>query len=35
VILKDVAMTRTIVEIEDNKAAIIEDKFKKFGWLLK
>jgi hypothetical protein len=31
--LKDVAMTRIIVEIDDNKAAILEDKAKKFGLL--
>jgi hypothetical protein len=27
------AMTRIIVEIDDNKAAILEDKAKKFGLL--
>jgi hypothetical protein len=31
--LKDFAMTRIIVEIDDNKAAILEDKAKKFGLL--
>ena len=31
--LKDIAMTRIIVEIDDNKAAILEDKAKKFGLL--
>jgi hypothetical protein len=31
--LKDVTMTRIIVEIDDNKAAILEDKAKKFGLL--
>jgi len=31
--LKDLAMTRIIVEIDDNKAALLEDKAKKFGLL--
>ena len=31
--LKDIAMTRIIVEIDDNKAAILQDKAKKFGLL--
>jgi hypothetical protein len=31
--LKDIAMTRIIVEIDDNKAAILKDKAKKFGLL--
>ena len=31
--LKDIVMTRIIVEIDDNKAAILEDKAKKFGLL--
>ena len=31
--MKDIAMTRIIVEIDDNKAAILEDKAKKFGLL--
>jgi hypothetical protein len=31
--LKDVTMTRIIVEIDDNKAAILEDKARKFGLL--
>jgi hypothetical protein len=31
--LKDFAMTRITVEIDDNKAAILEDKAKKFGLL--
>ena len=30
---KDLAMTRIIVEIDDNKAAILKDKAKKFGLL--
>jgi hypothetical protein len=31
--MKDIAMTRIIVEIDDNKATILEDKAKKFGLL--
>ncbi len=31
--LKDIAMTRIIVEIDDDKAAILEDKAKKYGLL--
>jgi len=31
--MKDIAMTRIIVEIDDNKAAILKDKAKKFGLL--
>jgi hypothetical protein len=31
--LKDVTMTRIIVEIDDIKAAILEDKARKFGLL--
>jgi hypothetical protein len=31
--LKDIAMTRIIVEIDDDKAAILEEKAKKFGLL--
>ena len=31
--LKDIAMTKIIVEIDDNKAAILQDKAKKFGLL--
>jgi len=31
--LKDIAMTRITVETDDNKAAILEDKAKKFGLL--
>jgi hypothetical protein len=32
--LKDKAMTRITVEIDDNKAAKLEDKAKKYGLLL-
>ena len=31
--LKDIAMARITVEIDDRKAAILEDKAKKFGLL--
>jgi len=31
--LKGVVMTRIIVEIDDNKAAVLKDKAKKFGLL--
>jgi hypothetical protein len=31
--LRDIVMTRITVEIDDNKAAILEDKAKKFGLL--
>ena len=31
--LKDIAMTRFIVQIDDNKAAILKDKAKKLGLL--
>jgi len=31
--LKEIAMTRITVEIDDRKAAILEDKAKKFGLL--
>jgi hypothetical protein len=31
--MKDITMTRIIVEIDDNKATILEDKAKKFGLL--
>jgi hypothetical protein len=31
--LKDIEMTRIIVEIDDDKAAILKDKARKFGLL--